>query len=126
MDNLTKNIFSSPHNTHHNQKITDIKNNNFITQSNKKNISNNHTNTNSNRFQNRLKKKSINKLKFRTQIMDTYNRDIFKCECGGSFEYVYTYNPLEGGANDRYYRKNCIDEMRMLWLSRGGPTSRLN
>ena len=53
--------------------------------------------------------------------MDTYNRDIFKCGCGGTFEYVFSYNPLEGGSNDRQYRKNCIDEMRMLWLSRGSP-----
>ena len=82
-----------------------------------------HTNSNQRK---QLLKEKLNKLKFRTQIMDTYNRDIFKCECGGSFEYVYTYNPLEGGTNDRYYRKNCIDEMRMLWLSRGSPTSRLN
>ena len=69
-----------------------------------------------------LLKNKLNKLKFRTQIMDTYNRDIFKCECGHEFEYVWSYNPLEGNSNDRYYRKNCIDEMRYLWLSRGSPT----
>ena len=53
--------------------------------------------------------------------MDTYNRDILKCGCGSTFKYVYTYDPLEGVKNDRKYRRNCIDEMRMLWLSRGSP-----
>ena len=70
-----------------------------------------------------LLKEKLDKLKFRTQIMDTYNRDVFKCKCGGTFEYIFTYNPLEGGSNDRQYRKNCIDEMRMLWLSRGSPST---
>ena len=70
-----------------------------------------------------LLKEKLNKLKFRTQIMDAYNRDVFKCGCGNVFEYIYTYNPLEGGSNDRQYRKNCIDEMRMLWLSRGSPST---
>ena len=69
----------------------------------------------------KLLKEKLDKLKFRTQIMDTYNRDIFKCGCGGTFEYIFTYNPLEGGSNDRQYRKNCINEMRILWLSRGSP-----
>ena len=32
-----------------------------------------------------------------------------------------TYNPLEGVRNDRQYRKNCIDEMRKMSLSRGSP-----
>ena len=55
-------------------------------------------------------------------MADTYNKDIFKCdECGNSFYYVYTYNPLEGVRNDRQYRKNCIDEMRKMSLSRGSP-----
>ena len=47
------------------------------------------------------RKQKLDKLKFRTQIMDTYNRDIFKCSCGGTFEYIFTYNPLEGETNDR-------------------------
>ena len=67
-------------------------------------------------------KAKLDKLKFRTQMADTYNRDIFKCdECGNSFYYVYTYNPLEGVRNDRQYRKDCIDEMRNMRLSRGSP-----
>ena len=67
-------------------------------------------------------KAKLDKLKFRTQMADTYNKDIFKCdECGNSFYYVYTYNPLEGVTNDRQYRKNCIDEMRNMRIPRGSP-----
>ena len=65
-------------------------------------------------------KEKLDKLKFRTQIMDTYNRDIFKCDCGGTFEYIFTYNPLEEETNDRSYRKNCIDEMRSMYLQQSG------
>ena len=57
-------------------------------------------------------KAKLDKLKFRTQIADTYNRNIFKCKCGGIFEFVYTYNPLERITNDREYRSRCIDEVR--------------
>ena len=67
-----------------------------------------------------LLKEKLNKLKFRTQLIDSYNRDIFKCKCGGTFEFIYSYNPLEGNTNDRYYRKNCINEMRSLRLQRSG------
>ena len=63
----------------------------------------------------------LNKLKFRTMCADTYNRDIFKCGCGHYFCFIYSYNPLEGVSNDRQYRKDCIDEMRSLSLSRGSP-----
>ena len=64
----------------------------------------------------------LNQLKFRTQMADTYNKDIFKCdECGNNFYYVFTCNPLEGVPNDREYRQNCIDEMRKMSLSRGSP-----
>ena len=67
-------------------------------------------------------KYKLDKLKFRTHMADTYNKDIFKCdECGNSFYYIYTYNPLEGIINDRQYRKDCINEMRSLQLSRGSP-----
>ena len=72
-----------------------------------------------------LLRQKLDKLKFRTQIIDSYNRDVFRCKCGGTFEYIYTYNPLQGGSNDRRYRKNCIDEMRMLWLSRGSPSTNI-
>ena len=67
-------------------------------------------------------KAKLDKLKFRTQIADTYNRDIFKCKCGGIFEFVYTYNPLERITNDREYRSRCIDEVRDMWIRGTGFT----
>lgn len=49
-------------------------------------------------------KRKLDKLKFRTQMADTYNKDIFKCDrCGNSFCYIYTYIPLEGATNDKQY-----------------------
>lgn len=64
----------------------------------------------------RLLEIKLDKLKYRTSLIDSYNRDIFKCECSGTFKYTYTYNPLEGKHNDREYRRNCINEMRALRL----------
>ncbi len=79
------------------------------------------------KYQTYLEKKKtlkikLDKLKFRTQIADTYNRDIFKCGCGGTFKYTYTHNPLEGIKNDREYRTRCIDEMRKMRIQRNGFT----
>ena len=70
---------------------------------------------------NRLKSKALNKLKFRTFLMDTYNRDILRCPCGDTLVYVATYNPLEKKKNDRAYRQDCIDEMRRLSKPRRAP-----
>ena len=70
----------------------------------------------------KLLKHKLDKLKFRTQIADTYNRDVFKCGCGGIFKYTFSYNPLEGIKNDRKYRENCIDEMRKMRIQRNGST----
>ncbi|MBP5279661.1 MAG: transposase, partial [Erysipelotrichaceae bacterium] len=78
-------------------------------------------------YRNREKRKAelkarLDRLKFRTQMADTYNKDIFRCDqCGNSFYYIYTHNPLEGVSNDREYRQDCIDEMRSMRLSGGGP-----
>ena len=36
-------------------------------------------------------------------------------------KFMFAYDPLEGKTNDRQYRKDCIDEMRKLQLSRGSP-----
>ena len=63
-------------------------------------------------------KQKLDKLKFRTQVADTYNRDVFKCGCGGTFKFTYTYNPLEGRRIDRKYREDSINEMRSLWIQR--------
>ena len=57
----------------------------------------------------------------RTFIMDSYNRDIMKCPCGGIMAYVDSYDPLIGVTDHERYRKDCIDEMRQMWLRRGGP-----
>ena len=70
-------------------------------------------------------KQKLDSLKFRTQLADTYNRDILKCVCGHYFCFVFTHNPLEGLSNDRQYRQNCIDEMRSMRLSRGSPVNYL-
>lgn len=56
-------------------------------------------------------KQKLSKFHYRTMIMDTYNRDVLMCKCGNIMEYTYTWNPLEGIHNDRYYRRSCIDEM---------------
>ena len=67
-------------------------------------------------------KQKLDKLKFRTQVADTYNRDVFKCGCGGTFKFTYTYNPLEGKTNDKKYREDCINEMRSMRIQRRGFT----
>ena len=79
------------------------------------------------KYQSYLEKKKtlklkLDKLKFRTQVADTYNRDVFKCGCGGTFKFTFTHNPLEGIKNDREYRNSCIDEMRKMWVPRGSPS----
>ena len=67
---------------------------------------------------NRLKKAAMNKLKFRTFLLDSFNRDVLRCPCGATLQYVSTYNPLEKKKNDRAYRQSCIDEMRRLSIRR--------
>jgi hypothetical protein len=66
-------------------------------------------------------KSKLNKFRFRTMCIDSYNRDVLKCKCGSIMLYVDTYNPLKGKSNDRNYRKNCINEMREMHLRRGSP-----
>lgn len=70
---------------------------------------------------NRLNSKVLNKLKYRTFLMDTYNRDILRCPCGDTLVYVTTYNTLEKKKNDKAYRQDCIDEMRRLSIPRRAP-----
>ena len=69
----------------------------------------------------KLLETKLSRLKFRSQMADCYNKDIFRCECGSLFTYVFSYNPLEGVHNNRNYRKDCIDEMRFMQSSRGSP-----
>ena len=63
-------------------------------------------------------KQKMNKLKFCTICLDSYNRDPIRCKCGGIMVYVDSYDPLEGKSNDRTYRQSCIDEMREMWIHR--------
>lgn len=72
----------------------------------------------------RALRNKLNRLHFRTMCMDSYNRDILRCKCGAVLVYVDSYNPLDGRSNDRYYRQECINEMRELWLRRAGPPLR--
>ncbi len=62
--------------------------------------------------------KKLNKLKFRTMCLDSYNRDILRCKCGNIMVYVDSYNPLEKITYGRVYRTDCIYEMREMWLHR--------
>ncbi len=64
-------------------------------------------------------KDKLNKFKYRTHLIDSFNRDPLKCKCGAIMQYTYTCNPLEGIKNDRAYRKRCIDEMYEMRLRRG-------
>ena len=63
-------------------------------------------------------KNKLNKLKYRTHLIDSFNRDPIQCKCKATMQYTYTYNPLENSKNDRTYRKRCIDEMHKMRLRR--------
>lgn len=63
-------------------------------------------------------KNKLNKFKYRTHLIDSFNRDPIQCKCGAIMQYTYTYNPLEDKRNDRTYRKRCIDEMYKMRLRR--------
>lgn len=71
----------------------------------------------------RMKKRSqkMNSLKFRTHLIDSFNRDPIRCSCGYTLRYKYSHNPLKGKKNDRIYRNLCINEMHQMWLSRKSP-----
>jgi hypothetical protein len=77
------------------------------------------------------RKQKLKKLKLRTSVCDTFNRDLLLCKCGFIMRYAETYNPLEGKTNDRKYRQECIDEVRLLRIPRippgkGSPSSERN
>ena len=63
-------------------------------------------------------KNKLNKFRYRTHLIDSFNRDPIQCKCGAIMQYTYTYNPLEDKRNDRTYRKRCIDEMHKMRLRR--------
>lgn len=63
-------------------------------------------------------KNKLNKFRYRTHLIDSFNRDPIQCKCGAIMQYTYTYNPLEDKRNDRTYRKRCIDEMMRMYKRR--------
>lgn len=65
-----------------------------------------------------LKQKFLYKCRYRTMSIDSFNRDPLKCRCGNFMVYTITYNPLEGGHNDRAYREACINEMQAMRIRR--------
>ncbi len=73
------------------------------------------------------RKQKLRKLKVRTSVCDSFNRDIIRCSCGAILVYADSYNPLEKRSNDRIYRQQCIDEMHEMWVygrrSRERPSS---
>ena len=78
----------------------------------------------------KIKRKNTDKLKYRTHLIDTFNRDPIKCSCGNYMQYSRTYDPFSkckdedgigGERNDRKYRNDCINEVRKLRIRRQGP-----
>lgn len=65
-------------------------------------------------------KRKLNALKYRTHMIDSFNKDPLKCECGFYYSYVGTYNPLEGIKNDKKYRRDCINDMYRMRYGRRG------
>lgn len=68
-----------------------------------------------------LFRKAQRKHRWRTSVLDSFNRDMLRCKCGIEMKYIDSYNPLKGKTNDRYYRQHCIDEMRILRIRRIPP-----
>ena len=73
------------------------------------------------------KKNLLNKLRYRTHSIDTFNRDPLKCKCGNYIVVGHSYDPFskfnEGGGerNDREYRERCINAMYKMQIRRKSP-----
>lgn len=60
-------------------------------------------------------KNKLNKLKYRTHMIQSYERDPLLCSCGSPMKFEVSYNPFEGGTpNDRHYREKCLISSRNL------------
>jgi hypothetical protein len=70
------------------------------------------------------RKQKLKRMRFRTSVCDTFNRDVLLCKCGFYLKYADTHNPLEGLVNDREYRQHCIDEVRKMRIPRIRPGKR--
>ena len=60
----------------------------------------------------------LNKFKYHTHLIDSFNRDPIQCKCKATMQYTYTYKPLVNSKNNRTYRKRCIDEMIRMYKRR--------
>ena len=70
-------------------------------------------------------KKKCEALKYRCNMIQSYQKDPILCSCGSQMVYSYTYNPFEGGiSNDRRYREDCIRKSRRLERGRLVKNSR--
>ena len=64
-------------------------------------------------------KNKLDHLKYRTHMIESFQKDPLLCSCGSLMKCEYTYDPFEGGTpNDRLYREKCINECRRLSLDR--------
>ena len=61
-------------------------------------------------------KKKLDKFKYRTHLIDSFNK--FQYKYGYIMQYTYTYNPLENSKNDRTYKQRYIDEMIRIYKRR--------
>ena len=48
-------------------------------------------------------KNKLNKLKYRTHLIDSFNREPIQCKCKATMLYTYTYNSFKDKRNDRAY-----------------------
>ena len=76
------------------------------------------------RIRKEQRRQKLLKLRFRTSVCDSYNRDVLKCKCGFIMKWTETYNPLERKQNDRTYRQECIDDLHKLRIPRIPPRKR--
>ena len=64
-------------------------------------------------------KNKLDHLKFRSHMIESFQKDPLLCSCGHLMKCEYTYDPFEGGTlNDRLYREKCINDCRRLSLDR--------
>ncbi len=61
-------------------------------------------------------KNKLDKFKYRTHLIDSFNK--FQYKYGYIMQYTYTYNPLENSKNDRTYKQRYIDEMIRIYKRR--------
>ena len=48
-------------------------------------------------------KNKLNKFRYHTHLIDSFNRDPIQCKCKATIQYTYTYNSFKDKRNDRAY-----------------------